>query len=291
MNSQSMPKHTLEMAKALVEVRDGEVKVLSDPLIRRCPLRAALYGCEEESRQSVEQVLRGHIRELGMYSPNRVLEIYQKPVSFGASEIVMDAMAEDLVDAAVVACEGAGTVVVTKPEVLQAVGAHMTGLIRTDPISEIIKGLSVRGCLIIDGHGTIDQVEGYVRARQAGYKKIAVTIAGHRAAEACKIREMEKDSGVASTILAVHTTGVSDQEAEILAKHCDLVWGCASKSVRERIGSRSKLQIGIAIPVFALTHAGKRLLLNRALHFEESLVLYRASLPYLPPEKQPSPLI
>ena len=69
-----------------------------------------------------------------MYGPNRVLELDEKPVSFGASEILMDAMAEGLVDAAVVVCEGAGTVVVARPEVLQAVGAHMTGLIKTEPI-------------------------------------------------------------------------------------------------------------------------------------------------------------
>jgi hypothetical protein len=38
-------------------------------------------------------------------------------------------MNEGLVDSAVVVCEGVGTVVATGQDVLQAVGAHMTGLI------------------------------------------------------------------------------------------------------------------------------------------------------------------
>jgi hypothetical protein len=85
----------------------------------------------------VERVLKGHIEELGMYDPHRALNLELKPVSFGASEIVMDAMTKGLVDAAVVVCEGAGTVVVSKPDVLQAMGAHLTGLISTEPINEI----------------------------------------------------------------------------------------------------------------------------------------------------------
>ena len=151
------------MAKALVKVKEGKIEVLTKPMIRHCPLRNDLYGCEEESQATVEKVLRKHIEELGMYSPNRVLEIDQKPVSFGASEIIMDAMMEDLVDAAVVVCEGAGTAVITRAEVLQAVGAHMTGLISTQPIKEIQDGLKQKGCLLLDEQCTIDQVEGYIK--------------------------------------------------------------------------------------------------------------------------------
>ena len=48
--------------------------------------------------------------ELGRYSPQRFLKLQEKPVSFGASEILMDAMSDCLVDGAVVVCKGAGTV-------------------------------------------------------------------------------------------------------------------------------------------------------------------------------------
>lgn len=286
-----MSEHILEMAKALVKVKDGKVEVLTEPLIQRCPLRRDLYGCEEETTETVEKVLRMHISELGMYSPNRVLELDQKPVSFGASEIIMDAMTEGLVDAAVVVCEGAGTVIITRPEVLQAVGAHMTGLVSTESINEIQEGLKQRGCILLDDQCTIDQIRGFEKAVESGFKKIVVTITGHKALEAERLWEMGKSSNVMPIIFSVHNTGISDEEAQTLAKYCDVVWACASKAVRDIVGNRSKLQIGISIPVFGITQMGKRLILNRALHFEDGLIIHREKLPCVPIEKQPEPLM
>ncbi len=277
------------MAKALVRVKDGKVEVLTDPQVKCCPLRRGLYGLAEESRETVEQVLKEHMNELGMYGPDRILELNVKPVSFGASEILMDAMAEGLVDAAAVVCEGAGTVVVARPDVLQAVGAHMTGLIKTEPIKEIQSGLTQRGCVLLDDLGCIDQVKGFKGAVDAGFQKIAVTLA--RASDARALREMGEALGKRPILLGVHTTGISEADALVLAENCDLVWSCASKAIREIVGPRSKMQIGISIPVFALSQEGKRLILNRALHFPDKLVLHRASLPLAPEGKQPEPLI
>jgi putative methanogenesis marker protein 8 len=224
-----------------------------------------------------------------MYSPERVLEMEDKTVSFGASEILADAMAEGIVDCAAVACEGAGTVVIARPEVLLAVGAHMTGLLKTESILEIQRGLEERGCLLLDLLGSIDQAAGFQRAAAAGFRRIAVTVAGAAAEEAVRMREMGRQAGIEPIILAVHTTGISDQEAAILGESCDLIWSCASKAVREVAGRQAKLQMGISIPVFAMTDQGKRLLLNRAMHFQSSLVLHRAALPMIPVDKQPHP--
>jgi putative methanogenesis marker protein 8 len=288
---QVVPEHILEMAKALVRIVDGEIEVLTDPQIRRCPLRKEIYGCDEESRTTVEDALRGHMRDLGMYGPGRVLELHEKPVSFGASEVMFDALSEGLLDAAVVVCEGAGTVVVSKPEVLQALGAHMVGLVRTEPIAEIQQGLRERDCILLDDVCTIDQVLGFEVAIDAGFEKVAVTVAGRRASDAMAIRKIGERSGKEPAIFAVHTTGISDEEAQSLAESCDLVWSCASRSAREVVGKKSKMQIGISIPVFALTDLGKRLLLNRALHFDGGLVISRADLPLAPAGKQPEPLL
>jgi putative methanogenesis marker protein 8 len=284
-------EHVLEVAKARVEIKNGQVNVLTDPLIKHCPLRNDLYGCKFENRQTVERVLKEHIRQLKMYDSSKILELYQKPVSFGASEIIMDGMTEGLVDAAVVVCEGAGTVVVSKPEVLQALGAHMTGLISTTPIREIQEGLDDRGCLILDQACSIDQIRGFELAAKAGFKKIAVTIAGNRAFEAESLRELGIKQGIAPMLFGVHTTGISEAEANQLGEQCDIVWACASKYVREIVGKRSKLQIGVSIPVFALTDQGRRLVLNRVLHFQDGLVIHRACLPLVPRDKQPEPLI
>lgn len=286
-----MSEHLLEMAKARVRVRDGKIEVLTDPLISCCPLRRDLYGIEKESRQTVESVLQGHMQELGMYGPKRVLELQEKPVSFGASEILMDAMSEGLVDAAVVVCEGAGSVVATRPDVLQAVGAHMTGLIQTEPIAEIQDGLAKRGCLLLDRQATVDQVRGFEKAVAAGFQRIAVTMAGANASDASVLREKGAKLGIRLFLLAVHTTGISDEQASALSESCDLVWSCASKAVRDVAGKKARLQMGVSIPVFALTDEGKRLLLNRALHFPGPLVLHRAGLPLAPDRKQPEPLI
>jgi putative methanogenesis marker protein 8 len=280
-----MSEHLLEMAKARVRVKDDMIEVLTDPGINCCPLRRDLYGIKEESRETVERVLQSHMQELGMYGPERILELQEKPVSFGASEILMDAMAEGLVDAAVVVCEGAGTVVATRPDVLQAVGAHMTGLIQTEPISEIQDGLAKRGCLLLDRQATVDQAQGYEMAVAAGFQRIAVTVAN--ADEATALREMV----ARPFLLAVHTTGINEAQAIALAQSCDLVWSCASKAVREVVGQKARLQMGVSIPVFALTDGGKRLLLNRALHFAGPLVMHRAGLPLVPEDKQPVPLI
>jgi putative methanogenesis marker protein 8 len=286
-----MSEHLLEMAGARVRIRDGRIEVLTGPAVRFCPLRRDLYGIDEESRESVARVLQSHMQELGMYGPGRILELQDRPVSFGASEILADAMKEGLVDAAVVVCEGAGTLVVARPDVLQAVGAHMTGLIKTEPIAEIQDGLMARGCLLLDRQATVDQAQGFERAVAAGFQKIAVTIAGSNAGDAAALRARGDELGVRAAILAVHTTGISDEQAATLAESCDLVWSCASKAVREVVGKKALLQIGIAIPVFALTDQGKRLILNRALHFEGPLVLHRAGLPLAPEGKQPEPLI
>ena len=279
------------MAGARVRVRDGKVEVLTEPAIRSCPLRQDLYGIKVESKETVKRVLEEHMAELGMYGPKRVLELEDKPVSFGASEILSDALTEGLIDAAVLVSEGAGTVVATSPAVLQAIGAHMTGLIRTEPIEEIQLGLVERGCILIDRQGTVDQVLGFERAVEAGYRRIAVTVAGDRADDTRALRERERALGAWATILAVHTTGISESEAQVLAECCDLVWSCASRSVREVAGGKALMQIGIAIPVFALTPMGKRLILNRAMHFSGQLVLHRAGLPVTPEGKQPKPLV
>lgn len=286
----SMSEHLIEMAGARVLVKDGQIEVLSEPTVKRCPLRQNLYGIEEESKETVEQVLRAHMKDLGMYGPSRVLELDRKPVSFGASEMITDGMAEGLVDSAVVVCEGAGTVIVSRPEIFQALGAHMTGLIRTEPIEDTQNGLEAKGCILLDRKGTLDQVKGYEKAIEAGFEKVAVTITGLRAFEAKQLRE--KSLGENSPIIfAVHNTGIDEEQARVLAENCDVVWSCASRWAREIVGKCSKIQIGISIPVYALTKTGKRLVLNRAYHFEDGLVLHRANLPYTPEEKQPKPLL
>ena len=117
-----MSGHLLEMAKALVRVKDGKIEVLTDPLISCCSLCQELYGIEKEGCKTVERVLQSHMQNIGMYEPQWILKLQEKPVSFGVSEILIDTMTKGLVDSVVVVYADAGTVVVTRPDVLQAAG-------------------------------------------------------------------------------------------------------------------------------------------------------------------------
>jgi putative methanogenesis marker protein 8 len=286
-----MDRHEIEVAKSRVRIEDGKVEVLSDPLVKRCPLRSHLYGCEEENTGTVRQVLESHIKELGMYTSDRDFSLVDDPVSFGASEMMMDAMRDGLLDAAVSVCEGVGTIVITRPEVVEMVGAHMTGIISTSPIPEIRKSLLRRGSFILDKKCTIDQVKGFQKAVKAGYRRVAVTIVASRPEDAERIREQAKKLGVESLICAVHCTGIDEEQAVRLAKSCDIVWSCASQAVRDVIGPKALMQIGTGIPVFALTRLGKLIMLNRALSMSDQFLVQRAKLPRLDKDRQPSPLL
>lgn len=278
------------MAKSKVLIEDGQVTVLSPPQVKRCPLRKNLYGCESEDEGTVKRVLESHIKELGMYTSKRTLSLEDDPVSFGASEMINDALREGTLDAAVIVCEGVGTVVTEKPEVLQAIGAHMTGVLETEEIPATRRRLERKGALTL-GSCKIDQVRGYELALQHGYEKVAVTISGDRSRDVAALRAKGREVGNVPIILAVHTTGISRAKAQQLANGCDIVWGCASKWVREVVGPKALIQIGTGIPVFALTVEGKRLVLNRALHMRDKLLIGRSQLPALDQKKQPEPLL
>jgi hypothetical protein len=61
----------------------------------------------------------------------------------------------------------------------------------------------------------------------------------------------------------------------------DIVCASASKVVRTRIGKNALLQLGVTIPVYALTDKGKRLILAYLAEFDYKLVVFRArKLPY-----------
>jgi putative methanogenesis marker protein 8 len=286
-----MGKHEVEVAKSKVRIEDGKVEVLTDPLVKRCPLRLHLYGCEEEDRETVKRVLESHIKDLGMYTSERNFTLVDDPVSFGASEMIMDAMRDGLLDAAVAVCEGVGTVVITRPDVVETVGAHMTGIVSTTPIPEVRKGLLRQGSFVLDDKCTIDQVKGFNKAVKAGYRRVAVTIVASRPEDAEKIRSQSKKLRAEALIMAVHSTGIDEDQAARLAESCDIVWACASRAVRDVIGPKALMQIGTGIPVFALTRLGKLIVLNRALSMPDQFLVHRAKLPRLDDDRQPRPLI
>lgn len=67
-----------------------------------------------------------------------------KFVGFGASELISAGLKHGIIDCAVIASDGAGTVIVRSPELVQGIGGRMSGLVKTSPLLGIIKRLKTQ---------------------------------------------------------------------------------------------------------------------------------------------------
>lgn len=283
-------RHVVEVAKGKVIIEDGKVVVVEEPKVKHCPVHLRLSGSAEISKESVRRAVELKIKDLGMFTPDRVVETKVELIPFGTSESLMSALKHGVIECAVVACDGAGTVITDKPTVVQGIGVRMTGLIETSPIKEVIEKLEERGAIVVDRvEAKIDQVRGVVKAIELGYKRIAVTITGQDVKEALRIRQLEKERGVDVAILVVHTSAISNEEARMLAENADVVCASASKAVREVIGPKAIMQIGLAIPDFVLTRRGKEIMLARLRDLDIPLLVGTTELPKI--VEGPRPLI
>jgi putative methanogenesis marker protein 8 len=290
MREHKRAKHVIEVAKARVVIEDGIIKKIGRPRTEYCPLFEDLYNAKHITRQLIRSILEHKIENLGMYTERRKLD-HDDVVPFGTSEIVKTAMKKGLLDSAVLVCEGAGTVITNDPNLVQGIGARLTGILYTTPIPTIIEKLKTRGAIVLDpANATIDQIKGLTKAAELGFKKVAVMLAGHDAQKATELRKLEKKLGIEVWIFVLHTTGIKVSEARRLIETADVVWACASKVVREVIGPKALVQIGTAIPVFAVSERGKMAILARAETIKEPLALVRIKPPMLAAERQPRPL-
>ncbi len=223
------------------------------------------------------------IAELGMFTKDRNLDV-NVFVNFGASEVMMTGLRTGLIDTTVTACDGAGTVITDNPGLVQGIGAQISGLVETEPIPEIIDGIEKRGGIVIDPDvASIDPAVGVCRGAKLGYTRIAVTVIDP--ATALLVRRIESELGITAIIIAAHITALSRSEVQDLLDLVDIVTGCASKHVRDLV--KPLAQVGTAIPLFALTQAGKELLIERAKEIETPVLINTMPLPVLPEQKQP----
>ncbi len=257
--------HVLKYFSSVITVSEGQVINVTDPTLRSCPLARHFYSefkdADPESVESLKDAIRGiiesKIRNYGFFTNDRSFHFPKCVVPYGASEMLAASLKNRFIEAAVVACDGAGTVIVSSPEVVQGIGARMNTLIFTSPIKEIQRKLKERHCHIVSKNTDwIDQVKGVEKAISLGYRRIGVTVAGFAARQLEEIRDLENKEDVDITILVVCTTGISSEKIEMIRQNADLVWSCASGEVRGKIGSVAKLQLSKQIPVFALTERG-----------------------------------
>jgi len=263
-----------------VRISEKGVEVLTEPTVEYCPLHEALYGTKQIDAEAVRKTVEMKIAGFGFCCANR--NFNAKPiVAYGASEMMRVWLEKRLVDCAVVVCEGAGTVITSNGELVQSIGARLTGIIRTSPIQEIIERIKADGGAVLDrATARIDQVEGVKRAFDLGFKHVAVSVAGFQAKAISEIRKFEASTSVDVLVFSVCNTCVGNADVAHIAK-ADVACASASKLLRAEIGKKALLQLGVTIPVFALTEKGKRLVLAYLNGFKDRLVVFRTGkLPY-----------
>jgi putative methanogenesis marker protein 8 len=241
--------HITRIMGCLVAVSEGRaVAVERRGALDYCPLQAMLSDAE------IEAYVEEKVREWGHFTARRELCRHSHGVPFGTSEMMMHALQAGLIDVAVCVCDGAGSVVSDRPEVVQGIGARMNGLFYTTAIPEVVAGLREQGALVFDD-ARIDQHRALLRALAAGYRRPAVTVNGYVGEPLAPLRAAAARDRAEPVLCALCTTGVDAARAAELAGEADLVWSCASAEVR-RAGSRARLQLTKGIPVFVHSARG-----------------------------------
>ncbi|HDN18177.1 MAG TPA: DUF2099 family protein [Candidatus Bathyarchaeota archaeon] len=281
----TLARHLFLCRGAKVCICDNEIILLTEPAVERCPFVESFYGVSGIDEEAVRRIVRYKVDHFGFCSPKRKF-IREKVVIFGSSEIISACMRLGLIDAAVIVCDGAGTVVATDAELVQGIGSIMNGVLETSPIKEVISYISSHGGEVLDPeNASIDQINGVRHAISIGFKRIAVTVIGPNSHIIPKLRSLPPND-VTVIIFSTCNTVVGENEVKFL-KEADIVCASASQTVREKIGPKALIQLGVTIPVFVLTDIGKRLVLAYIQECEEPLLISRVKMPFILEDKQP----
>ncbi len=142
-------EHKLYCCGAKVAVSERGVRVLSKPTVEYCPSHQSLYGIRQIDARTVKESVEKKIGYFGFCCRNRNFDA-EPIVAYGASEMMKIWLQKKLTDCAVVVCEGAGTVITSNGELVQAIGARLTGIIETSPIAEVIEHIDADGGVVLD---------------------------------------------------------------------------------------------------------------------------------------------
>lgn len=270
-----MSKHIMEaLGKTRIVIENGEITEIGSPKIEMCPIFKKHHGIDKFTHESVKKNMEYRINKFGMCTENRITRM-KDFLNFGISEILSLALKEKLIDAAVIAADGCGTVVLDDPEIVQGMGGRISGIIETEPIERVINDIGPER-LLDPKTAKINMFEGVSKAFAMHYNTIAVTVTS--TTDAQKIRDHFKKDVI---IIAVHTTGVTKKEAEMLYDFCDIITACASKPIRELAQKNAIIQAGKKVPIYATSEKGA-ILINaklKELGMEPSLTLENGPVP------------
>lgn len=280
-------EHVIEaIGRSRIVIRDGVIVEIGEARVKECPLaKRFAHPVPVITKENVRANIEHRMRSFGMCTKDRQVLDAREFVGFGATELLGFAASAGLIDAAVLACDGAGTVIARSPVLIQGVGGRMSGLVSTSPIPEVIRRIEENGGIVVDkARASLDQHAGVKRAVEEGYRKVAVSVA--RPEVARRIRNDFPDA----IIFGVHVTGLTQKEAEEMAATADLMTACASKTVREAAGARALVQAGVSVPIFALTETGKEIIIEKIRQSHEPVLVKPTRLPTLD-AGQPDPLV
>ncbi|MBP3791167.1 MAG: DUF2099 family protein [Methanobrevibacter sp.] len=252
-------RHVIEtLGKVRVVIENGEITEVGSSDMKYCPMFHAMHGVEELNEEFIRKNINFRINDFGMCTPERVVEM-DDLVTVGISEILKTNMEKGNIDCVVGACDGAGTLLMTNPRVVQGVGGRVSGLVSTTPIPEVIEKLEEKDCVILNPEtAELNQLEGLKLALDRGYKNIAITILPSPMVE--EIRNYPVDDGVNVYIFVAHTTGASADEVKMLFENADIVTACASKAIDEYADEHEPYYYGVKVPIFCASDDGRRFL-------------------------------
>jgi putative methanogenesis marker protein 8 len=282
----SQDEHILEaIGRSRIVIREGKVVEVGPSAIDRCPLAARFAKpVLEITPEAVKENIEHRIRSFGMCTPGREVYGEDEFVGFGASELISGGLRVRLLDAAVLVCDGAGTVVAPSPGLVQGIGGRMSGLVKTSPLRDVIRRIERYGGVILDRScASIDQAAGTDLAFSLGFSEVAVTVADPAVARQIRSRYP------GSLIFAVHSTGLTPAEAGQMVQVADIVTACASGAMREAAGKFALIQAGTAVPIFAITERGRELILAKLRSPGAQFLVQAAALPFQGP-RVPDPL-
>lgn len=252
-------KHVIEaLGKVKVVIENGEVTEVGSSEMKYCPMFHAMHKVDELNEEFIRKNIKFRIDDFGMCAPDRIIEM-DDAITVGISEILKTNMEEGNIDCVVGACDGAGTLIMTNPRVVQGVGARVSGLISTTPIPEVIEKLEQKGSIVLNPEtAELNQLEGLKLAIEEGYKDIAITVIPSPMIK--EIRDYPVDEDVNVYIFTAHTTGVTKEDAEMLFENSDIVTACASKEVSAYADEHKPYYYGVKVPIFCASEDGRRFL-------------------------------
>ena len=252
-------RHVIEtLGKVKVVIENGEIVEVGSSEMKYCPMFHAMHGVEELNEEFIRKNINFRIEDFGMCTPDRIIEM-DDAVTVGISEILKTNMEKGNIDCVVGACDGAGTLLMTNPRVVQGVGGRVSGLVSTTPIPEVIEKLEDKGSVVLNPEtAELNQLEGLKLAIEKGYKNIAITILPSPMVE--EIRNYPVDGDVNVYIFVAHTTGVNCDDVKTLFENADIVTACASKAISDYADEYKPYYYGVKVPIFCASEDGRRLL-------------------------------